>query len=167
MKRKKQVGDRTYLIVSLAIVFLSLTIGYAIFSETLNISGTAQTTGSFNVEFFSKTVIGTKCTPTATIAADKNSLTISVPDLQSPGATATVSVVVKNTGNTTAELLSVDLTGNADPDIEVIYAPTFTTGVAIAAGDTYAFDITVTWKTESTNNATLAFTATLNYQQGV
>lgn len=166
MAKKRKTNDRTYMIVSLAIVFISLVVGYAIFSETLNISGTAQTTGTFNVEFFSATpTVGATATP----SGDKNTLTISVPNLAQPSATETVSVVIKNTGNVGAKLMSVDLTGNTDPDIEIILTPAFTTGISIAAGGTYAFDITVTWKSASINNTpkTLNFSATLNYQQDV
>lgn len=54
MKNKK--NDKKYFIVSLFIVVLSLAIGYAIFAETINITGTAQTTGTFDVEFFDATV---------------------------------------------------------------------------------------------------------------
>lgn len=164
-KTKKQ-NDKVYIIVALFVVMLTLVVGYAIFSETLNISGTAVTSGDFDVEFSATSVTSsTGCTPTSTIAGDKNGLTISVPDLAYPGATATISVTVKNTGNITANLLSVDVTGNTDPDVVVTY-PTWTTGVTLAAGATYQFDITVTWaSTSTTGSKNINFTAELNYEQ--
>jgi hypothetical protein len=48
-ENEKKNNDRRYFIASLFIVVLSLAVGYAVFAETLNISGTAQTTGTFDV----------------------------------------------------------------------------------------------------------------------
>lgn len=167
MKNKgKKTDSKIYVIVSLFTVLVLMTVGYAIFSESLNISGTAQTTGTFDVEYFATSVTSsTGCTPTSTISGDKNTLTIGVPNLAYPGATTTISVTVKNTGNIAAELLSVDVTGNTDPDVVVTY-PTWTTGVTLAAGATYQFDITVTWaSTSTTGSKNINFTAELNYEQ--
>ena len=165
MKRKKKT-DKTFFIVALVVVLLTFAVGYAMFSETLNVSGTAQTSGNFDVEFFNTSITSSSgCTPTSTISGNKNTLTIAVPDLQKPGSTATVSVTVKNTGNIAANLLSVDVTGNTDPDIKVTY-PTWTTGVNLAAGATYTFSITVAWDSASTvANKNVSFTAALNYEQ--
>lgn len=163
---KKKQGDKKYLIGALCTVFLSLVVGYAIFGESLKVSGTAQTIGTFNVEFNSATISSKfKCNPTATISTDKNTLTIAVPDMAQPGATTTIAVIVKNTGNIAAKLLSVGVTGNTNKDVNIVY-PTWNTGVEIAAGATYSFNITITWNIASTTNVTLPFTATLNYQQG-
>lgn len=169
MPKRRKKSDRTYFIVSLAVIFLSLVVGYAIFSETLNITGTAQTTGNFNVEFFTATpVTQTGCTLTAIVAGDKNSLTVSVPNLAYPSATCSVNVVVKNTGNIVAKLLSATVTGNTDPDVTVTYAPAFVAGTMLAANATYPFTITITWVSASTvADHTVPFTFALNYEQGV
>lgn len=168
MPKRRKKTDRAYFIVSLAVIFISLVVGYAIFSETLNITGTAQTTGNFNVEFFGTSITSfSKCTPTSTLSGDKNTLTISIPDLTQPGATAKINVIVKNTGNIAATLLSVDVTGNTNTNVKVVY-PTWTTGVNLAAGATYSFNIDVTWDMASTvGDVTLPFSVALNYQQGV
>jgi hypothetical protein len=81
MEMKKKNNDRRYFIASLFIVVLSLAVGYAVFAETLNISGTAQTTGNFDVEFFSATFVenGDELQEqAATISGDKNTLTLAV-----------------------------------------------------------------------------------------
>lgn len=164
MKNKK---DRRYHVMALLLVIMSMVVGYALFSETLNISGTAETTGTFDVEFSSAAVDGTSTTvgASAVIAASKNTLTLNVPNLEKPGNFALYNVVVRNNGNIGAELLSVNLTGNSDADIKLTY-PTFPTGTVLAPGATYAFTIKVEWATISqAAPKTLNFTASLNYEQ--
>ncbi len=164
-----KANDKKYFIVSLFIVLLSLGVGYAIFSETLNITGTATVTGNFDVEFTSATVVENEHSESATavISGDKNTLTIDAPDLKQPGAEVTVSVVVTNVGNINAELLSVNLVGDDDPDIVVTY-PTFPVGTVLMPGLTHEFDIVIEWATDSQESEkTLNFSAELNYQQEV
>ena len=167
MKSKKQ-NKKTFLILSLFAALFTMTIGYAIFSESLNIGGTAVTTGTFDVQFSATSITSnTGCNPTSTISADKNALTISVPDLAYPGAGTTISVTVKNNGNIAADLLSVNVTGNTNPDITVTY-PTWATGVVLEPNETYTFNINVAWATTSTvANNNVTFTAVLNYEQAV
>lgn len=167
MKNKK--NDKKYFIVSLFIVVLSLAIGYAIFAETINITGTAQTTGTFDVEFFDATVASSyeagDVLNTAVIDGAKNLLTLTVPDLQRVGSYVNYDITVKNVGTIGAELISVDVTGDDDLDIVVTY-PTWTTGIVLAPGATYTFPIRVEWiNTSTTANHNITFTATLNYQQ--
>lgn len=164
MKNKK---DRRYHVMALLLVITAMAAGYALFSETLNISGTAETTGTFDVEFSSAAVNTHVNAPgsSAVIAASKNTLTLNVPDLQKPGSSVLYDVVVRNNGNIGAELLSVNLTGNSDADIKLTY-PTFPTGTVLAPGATYAFTIKVEWATISqAAPKTLNFTASLNYEQ--
>lgn len=164
-----KANDKKYFIVSLFIVLLSLGVGYAIFSETLNIAGTATVTGNFDVEFAAATVSENEHSndATAVISVDKNTLTINAPDLRQPGAEVTVNATVENVGNIGAELLSVNLTGDDDEDIIVTY-PTFPVGTVLAPGDTYNFDIVIVWDMSSqASEKTLNFTAELNYQQEV
>lgn len=172
MKNKKK-NQRSYFIVSLFIVVVSLAVGYAVFAETLNISGTAQATGNFDVEFFTAALdvpntSGVTGTPTATISGDKNTLTLSQVDLQLPGSKATFDVTVKNVGNVAANLLSVDVVGTGDAEVVVTY-PVWPTGVNLAANATYTFEIVVEWlsTSEDTPAGILTYTAALNYQQAL
>jgi hypothetical protein len=168
MKRYKRrnKSNGKYLIFILVLSILLMGTGYSIFSESINVNGTAQSTGVFDVQFQTATVTSsTGCTPTATISGDKNTLTISVPNLAYPGATGTINVTVKNVGNISSKLISANITGNTDPDIVVTF-PTFTAGTVLAVNSTYNFDIVVTWSSASTvANKNVNFTATLNYQQ--
>lgn len=170
---KKGNTDRRKFIVSLFIIVLSLGVGYAIFSETINITGTAQTTGAFNIEFFdADPTLQEKqdallTTNTATISGDKNLLTLDVPSLERPGSWVEFDVTVKNVGTIGALLESVDVTGDTDPNIDVDY-PTWTTGLVpgvIAAGASYTFDIVVEWDIDSETGTTINYTLALNYQQ--
>jgi hypothetical protein len=170
---KKKNNERRYFIVSLFIVVLSLAVGYALFAETLNITGTAQATGNFDVEFFSASLDAAssnlygEVVNNPTIDGAKNVLTISQVNLKQPGAKAVFDVTVRNVGNIAAELLDVDFTGNTDPDITVTYAPAFVNGTTLAVGADYSFEIIVEWDIDSEDNTqkTINFTADLNYQQ--
>lgn len=173
---KKTSNDLKKYIIPLFIVVLSLAVGYAIFSETLNIAGTAQTTGSFNIEFYearatSQYEAGGLEVNTSLISGDKNLLTITVPDLQRPTSWVEFDVTVKNVGTIGALLDSVDVTGDNDQDIVVTY-PSWTTGVVLDAGQTYTFKIKVEWIDGSyvpgdsfDGTKTLDFTVALNYLQ--
>jgi hypothetical protein len=173
----KKTNDRRKFIVSLFIIVLSLGVGYAVFAETINITGTATTTGAFNIEFFEAEAsdqfnqASLLTTNTATISGDKNLLTLVVPSLERPTAWVEYDITVKNVGTIGANLESVDVTGDTDPDIIVTY-PAWTTGVVLDAGATYTFTIKVEWadgtyagtgQFEGTKN--LDFTVALNYEQ--
>jgi len=166
-KVKKQ-NNRVYIIVVLFVALFSLAAGYAIFSKSLSINGTAVTSGNFNVEFMASSIVSSNgCTPTSTISSDKNGVNISVPDLKTPGSGAVVSVTVKNTGNIASTLKNVVVTGNNDADITITY-PIWNTGVLLQPGETYVFNISIVWNANSTNgNKSLMFSAALNYEQTV
>lgn len=172
---KKGNKDRQYFIVSLFIVVLALAVGYAVFAETINIAGTANTTGTFDIEFSAASATsqyeaGGLVANTAVISGDKNLLTITVPDLQRPTSWVEYDITVTNVGSIGAELNSVDVTGANDPDIVVTY-PTWSTGIVLAPGATETFKIKVEWADGSYTNGSdttsqeLDFTVALNYTQ--
>ncbi|MDD2434747.1 MAG: hypothetical protein PHO63_00645 [Bacilli bacterium] len=166
---KKENKIKKYWIIILLFVLATISIGYALFADVLNIHGTARTVGEFDIQISESTIISAVgCTPTTTISSDKKSLLLEVPNLKYPGATTTINVVVKNQGNIAAKLLSVDLTGHDDPDIRVIYS-SLVPGIILEAEETHSFDINIAWDLESTikEQKTLYFEATLNYEQDV
>jgi hypothetical protein len=171
----KKTNDRRKFIVSLFIIILSLGVGYAVFAETINITGTATTTGSFNIEFFEAAAArlnkaGTLIENEAIISADKNTLTLDVPNLETIGSWVEFDVTVKNVGTIAALLEEVIVTGDTDPNIKVTMPP-WSTGIELAAGATETFTIKVEWLTtgndsvQYTGNENLTFTVTLNYLQ--
>ncbi len=163
----KRNGKRNYYIIALFGIILSLAVGYALFAEQLSITGTATSSGTFDVEFTTATVGSSSLagTPTAVISADKNTLTLTASTLTQPGAFVTYNVTVTNVGSIPAKLKAINVTGNTDPELTVT-TPTFTSGTVINNGQTYVFNITVDWPIASTvGSRTVNYTVTLNYQQ--
>ena len=164
MKNKK----RNYVIVVLVVLLLALAVGYAAFSDTLTISGTANAKGTFDMEFTSATIDtatakGINTTEsTATISTDKNTVTVVVKDLAYPGAGTNVTVVAKNAGTVPAKLKGLKFTGNEDPDIKI----TFPVGEVVEAGKTCSITFSVKWDENSTiATKDLTFSAELEYEQ--
>lgn len=160
-------GNKTKtLIVALVAALVLVGIGFAAFSETLTINGTANTSGDFDVLFQSATAVSTTaCTPTATISGDSNTLTLDVADLEYPGAGTSFDIVVENAGTIDAIINAVTLTGDTtDPDVTVT-VPSLT-GTQVAAGGTHTFTIDVAWDAASTTGSkTISYTVELDYDQ--
>ena len=69
MKGSQTKSNKKYLILLLVVFLLALAIGYAAFSDTLTISGTANAKGTFDLEFQNATVdSAVGCDSTATKA---------------------------------------------------------------------------------------------------
>lgn len=169
MKNKK----RNYVIVVLVVLLLALAVGYAAFSDTLTISGTANAKGTFDMQFTSATIDtatakGINTTEsTATISEDKNTVTVVVKDLAYPGAGTNVTVVAKNAGTVPAKLTGLNFDGIDDADIEVSFPSGFAINEIVEPGDTCTITFSVKWKTTSslTSDKSVNFSATLNYSQ--
>lgn len=164
---KKKNNRKNYILVLVA-VLLFAAVGYSIFTDVLNISGTANTTGNFSLEFSAATIASqTKSSnATATISTDKKTLTLTAPDLQSPGAKVVYNVTITNVGSLDAVLKTVNITGNTDPDIKVTTTPVFVENSTVLSGANYQFAINVEWDAASTTgNKDLTYTVTLNYEQ--
>lgn len=164
----KRNGRRNYFIIALFLLVGLLGVGYALFAESLSITGTATSTGTFDIEFFTATVTSSSNagTPTATISGDKNTLSLVANTLLVPGANVLYTVEVKNVGNVSADLTLVDVTGNTDPDITVTVDPTLVTPLTLAPNATHSFTIKVEWNSASgTGSKTVDYTVDLDYVQ--
>lgn len=160
-------GNRNYLIIALFLVVISLGVGYALFAESLTITGTASTTGTFDVEFYQASVQSSAfiSAPTATISTDKNTLTLTASDLERPEAYVTYAVQIRNTGSIDAELLGVTITGDTNEDLTVD-TTTFVPGTVLASGATYDFTVTVEWPLSSETGAqSINYSVEIDYQQ--
>ena len=108
---KVRVNNKKVFILMLIILLLILAVGYAVFSEILTISGTANAKGTFDLEFQNAEVVknigADKEKTTAEISADKNTLTVNVGDLAYPGAGVEFSVDIVNVGTMPAEVQAV------------------------------------------------------------
>lgn len=110
---RKRNTNKTILFLSVMLFILLLSLGYAVFSDTLTISGTATARGTFDLVFQNaKVVEGTAEgidieKTTAKISDDGNTLTINIADISHPGAGAEFSVDIVNIGTIPARIKSV------------------------------------------------------------
>ena len=169
MKSKK----RNYVIVVLVVLLLALAVGYAAFSDTLNITGRANAKGTFNMEFTEATIVTDTAKgidtagSSAVISPDKNTVTVVVKDLAYPGAGTNVTVVAKNVGTVPAKLNGLTFEGIDDTDIKVTFPDGLVKNEVVQPGGTCTITFSVKWDKESslTTEKSLNFTAKLDYVQ--
>lgn len=177
MKKTK----KNYLIIALVIILLVLAVGYAAFSGTLTITGTATANGTWDVHFANASVTPTEGnTATINTTGASDTLTVSV-NLAYPGDGATVAVDIVNEGTIDAKLTGFTVTGTGSTSFsqsENVYqddaikvtVPEMTTGEVVAGTDGvchFKFDVewdeTVTEVDEGGQTAT--FEITFDYEQ--
>ena len=164
-------------IIGVIAFVLAIAVGYALFSETITVTGTATAKGSFDVEF---TEVGTptcsgfseECTKAnlAVISDDKNTLTVTVDKLQYPGAYVEIPVTVTNVGTIPAILTGITETGTVNKGvtgpIKVSYTGIAASDAEIAQGTAATMVIKVEWDKENNNTADkFEFSIGLNYTQ--
>ena len=157
------------LVIFLAVVLI-LSIGYAVFAQTLTIDATATASGTMDVEFTNASVsseVGS-INASATISNDKNTLSINVPRLEYPGAYAVISGTITNVGTIPVELISINETNlTTDDNIKISYTNLGGyQNVTLNPNGTQTFTVKVEWDEDSeasTNN--LNFSIGLNYRQ--
>lgn len=151
---------KNYLVILLIVFLLALAVGYAAFSDTLLIDGTASANGTFDMQFDSCTVTGKVGVTTATgvISEDKDTLTVTVTDLAYPGAGAQFDVVIKNVGTIPAKIKAVtptNITGSTNIKISGLDAIDESHD-SIPANGTCNLSFTVQWDAASTAELTEA-----------
>ncbi len=178
----KSKKSNLIIIISIAFV-LTFSVGYALFSQNINVQGTSSAKGSFDVVFSkvdTPTCIGNAYScdsdTLAEISSDKYTALIKNVKLEQPGSSVTIPLVVENIGNIPASLISIetkgisensnsaqvtyswqDSSGNAIEDIE---------SVILSQHDTEVLLVTIKWD-ENMKEATelIEFSIKLNYQQ--
>ena len=110
MNKKKKV------IIGVLALALVTIVGYALFSDTLTISGTATAEGNLDMQIISAEVTGEVGSTGATtqVSSDNNTLTITVPKLEYPGAYVDVTYKIKNSGTIPVLYDSYEITGETD-----------------------------------------------------
>ena len=167
----KKSNTKKYVIVALIVLLLALAVGYAAFADTLQISGTANAKGTFDLEFISAELdnsVGVNAEETKiSISSDKNKVDVTVKDLAYPGAGAQFTVVIKNVGTTPAILKSVTPVGIDDTDIKVTFPEDLAADEKIAPQGECTITFTVEWDKESKlqTEKSLDFSLTLDYEQ--
>lgn len=157
-------------IIGVIAFVLAVAVGYALFSQTLTINGTATAKGSFDVQFATATIqkeVGSTGA-TANISEDKATLTVNVPKLEYPGAYVEIPVTVKNVGTIPAKLIEITETGlTTDASVKVSYTGlTELKDQQVDQNGTQSFTIKVMWDADSNKNSeNVEFSIKLNYQQ--
>ncbi len=161
-------------IIGVIAFVLAVAVGYALFSETLTVTGTATATGDFDVEFTKVGTItkvgytGAGDSEIAAISPDKNTLTVTVNKLDYPGAYVEIPVTITNKGSVSAKLKNIKETGlTADSRaIKVTYTGVAASDTPIATNGTQEMNIKVEWdKTVNTGSSDVTFQIQLEYEQ--
>lgn len=165
------------LVVLSIVLILALAIGYAAFSDNLTITGTANAGGKFDLEFTEGTgLVSSKgvnaANTTATVSADKDTLTVNVADLAYPGAGAKFKAVIKNVGTVPAKVKGLTPTNITGSDaIKITGLDAITTGHdVIDPNGTCTIEFVVEWDatkelTDSVNGDSVSFSLEIEYEQ--
>lgn len=166
------------LIISSIVAVLVFGIGYALFSDTITVSGTASTSGSMDIAVTGITVSSTGAGTNSTvggdttkdnqwnISADENIVTLTVNNLTFPGATATYTITLTNNGTVDAKL------GTIVPSTTIEGLDISTFGIAAddvisGNGGTKTFTVTVKWDDNAVTEFTgEQFNIVYNFSQG-
>lgn len=162
MKNSKNIVIGAFLFIVLA-----MTVGYAAFASQLELNGTAEITGDWDVE-----IIG--ITPAAEGEGESTSATFTASTatfdakLKKPGDTVTYTVTIQNKGNITATLDSAIYTvaENGSPAIDV--TTTNPNKETLATGEIATATVTFTYKADTTSVPTVktkSVTGIFNYVQ--
>ena len=166
---------QSILIIGVISFVIAMAVGYAIFSETLDVNGTASAQGTFDVEFTSigePTCIGLTSTcdtaSLANISNDKNTLNITVNKLEFPGSYVIIPITITNKGTIPAVLKSIEEQNlRADTSIKVSYVGLEESqGKRLSQNETQTFQIKVMWDENSNiSSSDVGFSIKLNYEQ--
>lgn len=129
-----------YLVAIIILLLVSISIGYAALSSTLNINGTsniAKTIWDVHFENIVVTAGSVTATSSPTVSGDKLAVNYVVP-LTLPGDFYEFTVDVKNSGSISAKLSQAPVISgvNTTQDVYVNYMVTYSSGDEIKSGDT-------------------------------
>lgn len=177
MKKSK----KNYIAIVLVVLLLALAVGYAAFSQTLTISGTATAkSGTWDVKFTNASATASIVSGTATntaVVTNDQTVTVTV-NLATPGDGSNVTATITNNGSVDAKLTGFNVTG-LDKVSETLYKtgaikltlPTVTNGDVIAKGASKTFAFSVEWDSDvdeatvGTAGQTASFDITFTYEQ--
>ena len=94
------MSKKRNIIIGVIALLLVVSVGYAIFSDTLNINGTATAKGDFQINIIEATIaeeVGSSGA-TVNIVNGGKGLNLNIQNLEYPGAHVTVKYKIKNTG---------------------------------------------------------------------
>src|SRR5574344_1775057 len=107
----KEYGKQ--ILVSVIAAIFVFGVGYALLNDTITVSGTATTTGSLDVQIVSASctaqsgAVSTANNTATGYSAPSNTVTLTVPALEYPGASATFTITLRNVGTLDAKLKTI------------------------------------------------------------
>lgn len=135
-------NKRNYVIIALIIILLLLGVGYASFSETLNISGTASGDMTWDVKFIDGS--------DGEILDNGHKLTVTT-ELKYPGDQKKITAVIGNNSSVGIKLTKLTVTGPEEGSgIKIDNIPLTSENETIGAGQKCTYEYVVTWDPEST-----------------
>ena len=161
---------RNIIIGALCCLLVFMGIGYAILSQTLNISGIANMKGDWNLKITNVELVGTNGmaedvshTFTDTTATIKGKMYM-------PGDSTEYKVTVTNAGNIDAKLSSIAYSSSTGDELsDIKFTSNAVEGRILKAGDTYVFNVKTVFSEEATSlpekGKTPSYTLTLQYTQ--
>lgn len=170
-KKHEKTDGKRLLIGTLLITIVIMSIGYAALSQQLNINGTAEISGTWNVAITDITMKGKTGNASEKTAASHTATTATFDvALTAPGDSMTFDVTVTNAGNLDAILDSVVVTPeeNGSPAIQYTVTGVTEKTTTLDHGTTNVVTVEVKWDpTATTMPAVLSKTlaVTLNYVQ--
>ncbi len=150
------------IIIGVLALMVTMMVGYAIFSETITINGTATAKGDFNIKMLNASISKETGSSGATtnISADGKILTINIPRLEYPGAYVDVTYSVKNAGTIDALYTGYNIKG----ETERIKTYFVINNLYYASNDIKASTIRIYW--DENNNSTEEENATVVLEVG-
>ena len=146
----KKKSNRKFVLLVLALLLFTITVGYATLSTTLEIKGTSKiNNATWNVHFANLNVTEGSVTATKAASIDATTTTIDYDvNLTKPGDFYEFTVDVTNTGSINAKLSAIPTLGgvSTEQDVYTNYTVTYSNGKAIGANDKLAAGETKTLK---------------------
>lgn len=169
MNKLGNISKQSKILIIVIALFLviSVSVGYAIFSQSIEVKGTASAEGDFNIIFERINQIAGQGSQNATaeIINQGKELQINVPKLEYPTAYSTFNVTVKNNSSMAAKVTGIQTNGIESEDIKVTYTGV-NTGDILNINEEKEVEIRVTWDRNSTNTYVQAnFTISITYEQ--
>ncbi len=173
MSKVKEKKKKNYLVIVLVVLLLALAIGYAAFSATLTVNGTAKGEASWSVIYTNaklvdvNNVVDNSHGNQPIISEDGLSVTVNV-KLGYPGDAVKLQTTIANIGSLPAKLTGYNITGwtaNDEEDLEITEA-TASKGEIIKPNGVCNSEFIIKWKKDSTaKTIDKTFTITYTYEQ--
>ncbi len=164
---KSSINKQSKIIIGAIALFISVAVGYALFSQSLDIKGTASAEGEFDIIFESVNKISEQGSKNAqaNIINEGKELSIEVPNLEYPTAYANINVTIKNNGTMAAKVTGIKVNGLETEDITVTYSGV-DNGDILNIEQQKNMDVKVQWDEDSVStSANAEFTITITYEQ--